>query len=73
MIAYTPFIQPAPVWDYWAWLLIPLVIGVSIVYKTIRCKTLREVPREAATITFWILASLAAAGALLAAVVKILE
>ena len=70
--SYRPFLSPLPVYDYWIWLLIPLCLGVSIVYKAIRCQTVREVPKEAALITLWILGGMAAAAAVLALIVKVL-
>ena len=69
----TPFFQPLPVWDYWYLLSVPLCAAVSIVYKSIKCRWMRQVPREAATLTFWILAGMAAAAGVLAAVVKLIE
>ena len=75
-LAYTPFLQPVPgVWDPWAWasLLLPLCFGVSVVYKSIKCKEMRKVPFQALLITVYILISMAAAGAALAGVVRALE
>ena len=72
--AYTPFIRPLPgVWDYWAWLLLPLCIGVSVVYKTIKAPKLARVPAEATLITLYILISMVAAGIALAVFVRILS
>ena len=67
------FIKPLPVWDYWPWLLLPLVVGVAIVYKSIKCYSMKQVPREATVITFWILGGMALAAAVLAGIVKVLE
>ena len=70
-----PFLQPLPVWHDWAWplLLVPLCVGVAVVYKSIKCRYVRQVPREAAVLSVWILLGMAAAAAVLAAVVKALE
>jgi hypothetical protein len=70
---YIPFKTPLPVWDYWYLLLVPLCLGVSVVYKTVRCATLKRVPREAAEITLVILLSMAAAAAALSGLVKLRE
>jgi hypothetical protein len=70
-VSYRPFITPLPVWDYWIWLLIPLCLGVSIVYKAIRVEHIRDVPRQALIITLWILGGMAAAAVVLAIVVQI--
>src|SRR5437588_723054 len=56
---------PAGVWNYWYLLLLPLCLGVAVVYKSIKCPSMSQVPREAAVIFLSILAGLlAAAGAL---------
>jgi hypothetical protein len=72
--AYTrPFLQPMPVWDYWYLLLLPLCIAVAVVYKAIKCNSMRRVPREALYIVIWILVSFVAAGAALAGLVRMIE
>ena len=71
-MGYRPFITPLPVWDYWIWLLIPLCLGVSIVYKAIRLESVRDVPKQAAIITLWILGGMAAAAVVLAIIVRVL-
>ncbi len=45
VLAYRPFLDPAPFDGYW--LFIPLVIAVAVVYKTIKLEDLRRLPREA--------------------------
>ncbi len=64
-LAVRPLLDPLPLWDYWPWLLLPLVVGVSVVYKSIKCRNMREVPKEAAIIAFWMLFGIVAAGAVL--------
>ena len=61
-LAYTPFLQPMKVWDHWPWLLLPLCLGVSLVYKCVRVDDVRKIPLEAVKATFWIVAGMAAAG-----------
>ena len=70
-----PFLQPLPVWNdwQWPWLLVPLCVGVAVVYKSIKCRYVRQIPREAAVLTVWILLGMASAAVVLAAVVKYLE
>ena len=63
LAAYIPLVTPLPVADYWAWLILPLSAAVAVVYKTIKCYRVRQVPREAAVITLWILASMAGVAA----------
>lgn len=73
--AWTPFLDPIPVWadSVWPWLLLPLAVAVSIVYKSIKCRSARQVPREATVITVWIILGMIAAAIVLAGVVKVLE
>ena len=71
--AYVPFMQPLAAWDYWYLLAVPLCAAVSIVYKSIRCRSMRTVPREAAKATGWILVGLVAAATVLTLLVKIFE
>ena len=70
LLAYSrPFLQPLPVWNIWYLLLLPLCAAVSIVYKSVKCADMSEVPREALNIFLWILAAFVGAGAALAVVV----
>ncbi|HMO25061.1 MAG TPA: hypothetical protein PKB10_02220 [Tepidisphaeraceae bacterium] len=72
-LAYTPFVDGLPVWDYWIWLIVPMIVGVSIVYKCVKCATMREVPKQATIIGVMIALGLLAAAIALAAVTWILE
>ena len=69
--AYRPFLWPLPLWDYWYVFLLPLCLGVSIVYKSIKCKSMSQVPRQALWIAFLIVMGMIGAGAALAAIVKV--
>ncbi len=42
-----PFLAPLPIDDAWFLLVLPLLVAVAVVYKTIRLNDLRKVPREA--------------------------
>jgi hypothetical protein len=72
-LGYTPFMQPLPAWGVWYLLALPLCAGVSVVYKSIRCRSMRKVPFEAAAATGWILLGLIAAAVILALVVWVME
>ena len=75
-LAYRPFLDPIPyLWSdaVWPWLLIPLCVAVSVVYKSIKCRSMKEVPREAAVITLWIIFGMIGAAIVLAVVVRALE
>jgi hypothetical protein len=71
--SFVPFWQPLPVWDYWYLLLVPLCLGVSIVYKSIKCHRMSQVPREAGVIFLMILAGMTFAAAALMALVRVME
>ncbi len=71
--SYRLFIDPLPIYRYWYWLLLPLCILFSVVYKAVKCESMKEVPRQAISITFWILLGMASAAVGLALVVKILQ
>jgi hypothetical protein len=70
---FRPFWQPLPLWDYWYLLLLPLCVGVSIVYKAIKCRDMKQVPREAAVIFVMIILGMALAAAVLLLLVRVME
>ncbi len=73
ILAYTPFLHPMPIWDYWAWLLLPLCFGVSVVYKSVRADSMRQVPMDAVKTTIWIVAGMGVAAAALLLLVNLLS
>ncbi len=73
ILAYTPFLSPLPIWDYWPALLFPLCAIVAVVYKSIKCSTMKQVPREATALFIWILIGMAAAAAVLTGIVKLMQ
>jgi hypothetical protein len=70
---YVPFLHPLPAWHVWYLLAVPLCAAVAVVYKAIRCKSMRKVPREAAKATVWILVGLVGAAVALLVVVELME
>jgi len=53
LLAYVPFLDPLP-WDhelFWLSLLLPLVVVISVVYKTIKLPDLKQLPRQAGMLT----------------------
>lgn len=47
MIAFSPFVDPLyGGWDWWYLMLLPLALLIALVYKTMRCENLAEVPRQ---------------------------
>ena len=71
--AFEPFRQPLPVWDYWYLLLLPLCLGISIVYKSIKVRTMRQMPREAGVIFVMIILGMALAAAALLVLTRVME
>ncbi len=71
ILAYTPFLQPLKVWDYWLWLALPLCFGVSLVYKSVRVDRMAKVPIEALKATFWILLGMGVAAIALLLLVRL--
>ena len=75
LLAWTPFLDPIPIWSnaVWPWLLLPLTAAVALVYKSIKCHSMRQVPREAASIAIWIVVGMVIAAVALAGVVRAME
>jgi hypothetical protein len=71
--AFQLFREPLPVWDYWYLLLIPHCVGISIVYKAIKCRDVQQVPKEAAVICTVILVGMVVAATALYALMRALE
>jgi hypothetical protein len=58
LLAWTPFVQPAPGVTSWWWLLIiPTAVGIALAYTSIRSKTVAAIPREALVMTLQIIAA----------------
>ena len=77
-LAFRPFLDPLPIWKLpvWLWtpvLLIPLTIGVAVVYKSIKCSRMGKVPRESAALTGWILLFMFVAAVVLTIAVRAIE
>ena len=70
---YQPFKKPAPLWDYWYLLLLPLCLAISVVYKSVRCESMRRVPREALVLFVVIVVVMVASAGALAAIVELME
>jgi hypothetical protein len=73
VLAFRLFLQPLPVWNYWYLLILPLCAAVTVVYKSIKCRSMDQVPREASWILLLILLGFAASGAALAGLIKWIE
>lgn len=71
--SFRPFWQPLPAWDYWYLLLLPLCLGISIVYKSIKVRTMKQMPREAGVIFVMIILGMALAAAALLVLTRVME
>ena len=71
--SYQPLVKPAPLWDYWYLLLLPLCLAIAIVYKSIRIDSMARVPREALVLFVFIIVVMVATAGALAALVNILN
>ncbi|MFM2165500.1 MAG: hypothetical protein RL325_1937 [Planctomycetota bacterium] len=59
LLAWTPFLQPAPGVHQWWWLLVvPMAIGVSMAYKAIRVHDLAEWPKAVARMSLQVVAAI---------------
>lgn len=61
-IPYRPFIDPLDLHQHWYLFLIPLALGVSIVYKAVRMRDMAGYARAVAIMTVQIIAGMIALG-----------
>jgi hypothetical protein len=47
LLGYTPLLDPLPYEPYWLVLLLPLVLAIALVYKTIKLPSLATLPQQA--------------------------
>lgn len=62
-MGYRPFIDPISLHEWWVLLLLPMAVGVSIVYKAVRLKTLERYWRAVAIMTTQIVVGMILLGA----------
>lgn len=63
--AWRPLLDPLPVDIYWMWLMIPLVVGIAIVYKALKVDDLAALPSQALVLATQLVLLMAAAAAML--------
>ncbi|MEM0914217.1 MAG: hypothetical protein AAGB29_14655 [Planctomycetota bacterium] len=63
-LAWRVFLEPAPWEPGWLWLMLPIVVAICVVFKTIRGPSLRRLPQAAGFLVLQVLVFmvLAAAG-----------
>ena len=75
-LAYVLFMDPLPIWvRNWIWplLLLPLCLAVAIVYKSVRCRTMSTVPREATGLFITIVLGMVVTAAALAGLAAFMD
>jgi hypothetical protein len=68
-LSYVMFFDPLPIWVkpwFWPLLLLPLCLAVAVVYKSVRCRYVSQVPREATVLFVTIVVGMILAAAALA-------
>jgi hypothetical protein len=70
-LGWRVFLEPAPWEDYWLWLVLPIVVAVSVVFKAIREPSLARLPRAAGFLSMQVLVFLVLAAAGLWLVVEL--
>ena len=66
MIAWTPFFHPIIIRaDAVLWLVLPLILSVAVIYKTIRARDLRRLPIQVLGAVVYMVVGLSALCALL--------
>lgn len=64
-LGFRLFLDPLPVDRYWVVLLLPLVLSISVTWKTIRLDDLRRLPGQSVLMTTQIIFFLVLAAAIL--------
>lgn len=65
LLAWRPFLDPLPLDTWWLVMLLPLIVVVSIVYKTIKLADLKELPRQSLHLSLQIIIFMVLAAAAL--------
>lgn len=69
--AWRPFLDPLPVDDIWLVLLVPMVIAIAVVYKTIKTENIKTLARDSVNLSFQIGLFMVAAAVILLAVTSL--
>ena len=75
-LAYVFFMDPLPIWvRNWIWplLLLPLCLAVAIVYKSVRCRSMSTVAREATGLFITIVLGMVVTAAALAGLAAFMD
>ena len=73
LVAWIPFLQPMPSpGPWWPLFLLPLSLGIAMVYKAVRTVDLRRYPREVIVMTTQIVGAMVGLAIVLALIVQVL-
>lgn len=71
MLAWTPFVEPLPtIGSWWPLLLLPLSLGLSLVFRAIRTKDLSNYARDVVIMTVQIVLAMVGLGLVFAIIVQ---
>ena len=70
-LAYRPFLEPIPLEGFWLLLLVPLILAVAIIYKSVKIENMALLPRQVVMMAAQILAFMVMAAAALWLVVEL--
>lgn len=71
ILAWTPFIEPIPtIGSWWPLLLLPLSIGLSLVFRAIRTKDLSNYARDVVIMSMQIISAMVGLGIVFGIVVQ---
>ena len=71
MLAWTPFVEPLPtIGLWWPLLLLPLSLGLSLVFRAIRTKDLSNYARDVVIMTVQIVLAMVGLGLVFAIIVQ---
>ena len=62
LLAYRPFLDPLDLHNHWLWLVVPLVLGIATVYKTLKLPKPINIATESIKLGSYILCIIALAG-----------
>ena len=72
LFAWIPFVEPMPsIGSWWPLLLIPLSVGISMIYKALRVSTLNHYVREVGIMTAQIVVAMLALSVVLILLVQV--
>lgn len=64
-LGWVPFLEPLPVDDFWLVMIVPLLLAIAVVWKTIKLDDLSHLPRQALSLTLQFVALMVIAASVL--------